>query len=772
MTEKSNKNLHFTDFLSYNIDEKNRTWLFLGVQKSMKRRTLHYVGLLLVLNMVLALFLPNHLNIVKAEGESNDTTTNETSNLGLFIVEKTWSNDTDENKNPIVDDNNKRIRPTSINIRIEGSNGTDFTSQLLEDEGWKKFFKLPYNNGETEITYTVYETDTLDKYTSNATATSKLTISKVESGRNSNTFNVEKIQDFSKVPQPTVSINPNLDLSNAIKSYPSGASYLFVEDTVTYTDAQNKQKVDEVDSVIFYNGTLQGPEAGSTNKYHDNSIPGPIVLEWQDSDTFHPATDIYGNTYPVRVTISNIVVRALKDLNKKVAIVAYKDRLMMQAYVGEFTDNSIKDNLVGVKADVKVEVVGVQPNNYTMSLFDDIDVPDYIDYYSDKETLDNNNYFGLEYPFAESIQLKGAISSDVYINKEKTYLIYDENRKFSSINNPNDSTYDNHYTTMLYLAPAEEYSFTWTGSDCGSSLLNYVYLPDLDSITNKIENVSGLYKVRYFFQDDYGQYDFEKPDKEDKLVMIKPGSEISVDQNAKKNPTEVIPTKTNYELDTTQTKVTEKKTVTTANGADNPQILNVYFKKKCIVVYHDNINEDISIGTLWDPADQTTDEGLYFNSNTPAFDGDVTTANPGYKFTGWSIVDPADRSETELPGGNVLQKVDRVETHYLAHWEALPNQYIVHYFYEVDGKYPSKDNPDYISSVRDVYNGEKVYTDSHVEIEPSDLIPNPEKGSYVLNDAMNGEWKGTVKANGLILRVYFKHKSERIPYEPPVTGIH
>ena len=122
-----------------------------------------------------------------------------------------------------------------------------------------------------------------------------------------------------------------------------------------------------------------------------------------------------------------------------------------------------------------------------------------------------------------------------------------------------------------------------------------------------------------------------------------------------------------------------------------------------------------------------------------------------------------------LDNDDVLPKVDREETHYLAHWKALPNEYIVEYYYEKNGQYPP--TPDDTSDIRTEYEGERVYTDSFVKVENSDLIPNPKMGNYVLNDAMKGGWQGTVKANGLVLKVYFKQKAERLPYEPPVTGI-
>lgn len=721
--------------------------------------------------MIVVMFAPIYSRAVLAEDESEETNTNEAEYMGLFIVKKTWENDQNPDESLIRDENNNRIRPTSINIRIEGSDNSVRNDTLLESKNWSKTFRLPTKNGQNDITYTVYETDTLEKYKTNATADSKLTISLVNTGRNLDVFNV-KNTGFSNIPQPTVSINPNLDLANATRTFSEGSLFTYATNRKVYTTPNNSSETNDVRNVIFYDGPLAAPTSGSD--FCDNEIAGTITLEWQDTETFHPATDIYGNTYPIKITLSNIVIRSLTATDKEIAIIANGtgSRLIMQSYVGEFTDGTSYDayaaNLVGVKADVSVEIVGISETDYTMAIFDDIDIPDWVDYYKDKKTFENNNYFGVDYPYAESIKLVGAISSDVYISDGTTYLVYDSSRKFASRSNNNDSTYTNRYTMMIYLAPAKQYSFEWAGSDCGTSLFNDVYLPDLNSITNTITNISGLYKVRYFFQDDTGKYD-TKPDKEDKLAMIKPDSKISVRQNAKKDPTAVDPTRTNYELDTVYTKVDEEKMVTSTNDAAHPQILDVYFKKNCIVVYHDNINEDISIGTLWDPKDQTTDKGLYIESDTPAFKGDVTTANPGYKFTGWSIVDPADRSETKLPGDDVLPKVDRVETHYLAHWEALPNQYIVEYYYEKNGLYPP--TPDDRSPIRTEYNGERVYTDSFVKVEDSDLIPDPKMGKYVLNDAMKGDWQGTVKANGLVLKVYFKQKPERLPYEPPVTGI-
>lgn len=742
-----------------------------------KRKISQYILLFLSLSMLLIAFAPNRLNVVKAEDDTTLLNANEPDYMGIFIVEKSWSNDKDKNDEYIKDENGNRIRPTSVNITIEGSNGSEIHSQLLESKQWKETFRLPTKSGTDDITYKVYETDNLAKYKSNATGDSedsKLDITLVNTGRNSSAFNVSPT-GFSNIPQPTVSINPNLDLELATITYPDDVSYGFGTNKDTYTNATKESEVFRVNSVLYYKGHLDGPGAGE--KHHDTTIPGSIVLEWADStdpNGFHPATDIYGNTHPITITLSNITVRTLAPLDKQVAILAYTTRLMMQSYVCEFTNGVVEKNLVGVKADIEVKINGVPANNYTMAIFDDIDIPNWVDYYADEHVWSGNNYFGTAQEFAESVQLLSNISSDVYVNgpspTKETYLVWDEDtRKFASKANNNDSTYEGGQTMMIFLAPASGYKFQWAGSCCGTSIFNDVYLPN---IINTITNKSGLYKARYFFQNDDGSYP-EEPNKEDGLMMIKPDSKISVNNNAKKDPKVVDPTKTNYTLDTTRTKVDEEKIVTIENDVDNPQVLNVYFKKNCVVVYHDNINEDLSIGTLWDPANETTSENLYFESVTPAFkefDGDVTKANPGYKFTGWSIVNPENREETPLANDDILPKVDRVETHYLAHWEALPNQYIVEYYYEKNGLYPP--TPDDRSPIRTEYNGERVYTDSFVKVEDSDLIPDPKMGKYVLNDAMKGDWQGTVKANGLVLKVYFKQKSERLPYEPPVTGIH
>ena len=661
----------------------------------------------------------------------------ENEDLGYFVVEKVWKNDTDKDGNPIVEDGS-RNRPTSVMVCLEGSDGTSNDYEITEAENWKRVFRLPLNDEDgNPITYTVYEKEIPNKYVSNATTENKVTINAFETGSKNSTFNVNNKDGFENAPKATVKIDSDLPLSSAIGIDDLPAGFEFTTKRYAYTDPKSEGKKDSIEQLISYTGQLTTDE---TEGYKDNQIPGTIVLIWENK-----AEDLVGNKYDVKLTISNIVIRSLANMNKEIAVLNYNQKyLNMQAYVCEFSapgDSKYKENVVGVKADLKFEIIGIPDDNYAMVMFDDIDIPDYVDHYKDYSSGDNT-YFGTEYPFAESVVIKGTPSSDVYINNGKTYLLYDETQRFASQSNNNDSQITNHWTTLEYLAPANKYEFTWAGSDCGTAILMNVSLPDESEYVNKIENVSSLYIVRYFYQTDDGIYK-STPDETSVLKMVTPKSDVKVTDDDK------TPKKEGYVLDTREAYTTKwENTTTTDNSATNPAQLDVYFKKEYVVTYNDNVDSE-------DIFDKQTNPELDYGVNTPGFKGEPNV-RPGYDFVGWS----------ETPDGPVIEipKTVTKNADYWAHWNPRTDtKYTVEYYYEKNGKYPT--TPD-DSEKREGKTEEKV------SVTLDDLIP--QKSNYYLNEKMNVEWEGIIKGDGsLVLRIYFKPKyvPEKITHKPPVTGI-
>ena len=688
-----------------------------------------------------------------------------------FVVRKEWENDLASE------------RPASVTINVIDSSDPQkeviATGTMTATSDWKCDFTLPayYENTTTKINYAVYEEPTnpkeLDKYELSNPINNPLVIEKSliiedNSQRQIVTSYSVNHDGFDAAPTGSIFIDSKLDLDTAEMTMDSSVFKYYQNFTIygDYEGYTNTQKR------IVYTGNLA---AG------DNPLTGKtIVLKWNSG-----ARDYFtGRRYKVRITISDIVIHTAAAVNnsdpndpKYVAIVAYAGDLHMDAYYGP-TFDEWPLNIVGVKANIQVEVLDAddQPvDGFTEIYVSDLDQPDYFDMFNTDGNKDNwASYFGVNRNWIESVKLKGGVASDIYLNSSSV-IDYPETTKdkFAS-----GSFHESEaYTSLKFLVKTDgSFEYEWVGSNCGTVLVSSGTVPPVNTFTNYIENTSSFYQVRYFFQKDDGSYS-TTPDVTDSVTMIKPGSKVSVQVNAKTVPTQVDETKTDYVIDTStgRTNLTEEKTVTISNDEEHPQILNVYFKQSCVVVYHDNYND-----RLWDPADQTTPksgsgEVLSLNDQTPAFDdgeGGITPVNPGYKFLGWSEIDIDEWTAHGTDEGPIFtpptvqpENVSKKRTDYLAHWEALPNKYVVHYFYEVDGTYPSQDHPDYVSEIRT-----DKKTDELATITEEDKIPNSEKPNYYLNSGMTSEWSKNVDGDGnTILRVYFKKRAETIKI--PVTGI-
>lgn len=702
----------------------------------MKKSAL-FISLVILMNLIAVSLFPSHFTVHAAGGEEP----------GYFVIEKTWVNDTDEDGAVITEDG-KENRPESVTIVVEGSDGSSTDVVLKGSERWRKAVTLPTKDGGgNPITYTAFEKDVPAKYISNATSENKIAIKQIKTGRQTDEFVVNN-EGFANVPHGTVRIDPKLAISRASKVELSDG-FVYETNQKVYTNPGTESEYNDVAELIAYKGDLNKFNGSEDS---DNKLSGTIRLTWPDN-----AEDLEGNKYDVRITLSNIVIRALADMKdenaKRVAILGYNDSLCMQSYVMDFTSTP-NENIVGVKADILIEVLGIPANNYTQVIFDDIDIPDQVDYFYDHNTTGGNSYYGLKYPFAEAVVVNGNPSSDVYITNGKTYLVYDNTNyphKFASTANNNDSTPDNHYTTIEYLAPAEGYSFTWTGSDCGTELVMNAELADPSTYLNTITNTTSVYKVRYFYMDDEGKYP-STPDSSSELRMLAPNTATEVTEEDK------TPTKEGYKLDSEYAGNVWSGTTTVANDAKNPLTLDVYFKKTYTVIYHDNVGD-----IVWKPETQTNPD-LDYGVATPGFDTDKETADiqpgdpvrMGYDFLGWS-------EEPTSPVFTVPAIVTK-NADYWAHWAPGVNKYKVEYYYEVNGKYPS--TPDFTSADR------AAKTEDHVEVTAEDKVPM--KSDYYLNTGMDTEWKGVVLPDGsLVLKVYFKQKAKPTTptYTPPTTGI-
>ena len=690
-----------------------------------------------------------------------------------FVVRKEWENDL------------ATERPASVTVNVIDS--TDTTKKVLATEtmtatsDWKCEFTLPayYEGTKDKISYAVYEEPTnpneLDKYELSNPIDNPLPIEKsliIEDNSQRQVVTTYTLNNlgFDKVPTGSVFIDSKLDLATAEKTMNSSKfkyydSFTIFGDEETITNTQKR---------IVYTGNLD---------IGDNPLTGEtIVLKWDSK-----ARDYFtGRRYKVRITVSEIVIHSDAEIKntdpenpKYVSLLAYDGDLHLNAYLGPTFDDW-PSNIVGVKANVKIEVLDEDDkpfNGYTQIFVSDLDQPDYFEMFeTDGDKRNWNSYFGVSKNWTESVKLKGGVCSEIYRYTTSvigSVLDSDGNIKLAAT----EYNADDRVTSFKFLVKTDgSFNYEWAGSNCGTVLVASGTVPPINTFTNYIENVSSFYQARYFFQRDNGEYP-TTPDATDPVTMIKPGNKVSVQVNAKTEATKVDETKTNFVIDTSagRTNLTEEKTVTTSNDQNHPQTLDVYFKQSCVVVYHDNYNDK-----LWKPEDQTTTESspgvkLALNDPTPKYDdgskGD-TPVNPGYKFLGWSEIDIDEWTAHGTDKGPIFdpptvqpEKVSKKRTDYLAHWEALPNKYIVHYFYEVDGVYPSQDNPDYVSEIRT-----DKKTDELATITEEDKIPNSEKPNYYLNSGMTSEWTKTVDGNGnTILRVYFKKRVETIKI--PVTGI-
>ena len=279
-----------------------------------RNRGLVIISLLVLISMMIVSVFPRQ-NVFADE---------ETADMGMFIVEKTWENDTDEGGN-LVKENSVRNRPTSVTVTVEGSDGFEKDYTIKEEDGWKVTIRLPLlDTNSNPISYTVHEKDDLDKYVSSATSDNKLTINMITTGRNVGEYHVTEA-GFANVPQPTVRIDPILKLSEADRQL--SGDFVYETNQKAYVDPTDDSKYDSVDELISYDGDLKKYDGAS-----DNVIPGSIELTWKEK-----AEDLSGNKYDVRITVSNISIRALADMNKKIAIINYHGRLNMQSYVTEFS---------------------------------------------------------------------------------------------------------------------------------------------------------------------------------------------------------------------------------------------------------------------------------------------------------------------------------------------------------------------------------------------------------------------------------------------------
>ena len=693
-----------------------------------------------------------------------------------FAVRKTWVND----------EGATGVRPTSITVKVINKADPSTvvaTGTLTEENGWKADFSLPaYSTGTTDlIQYAVYEDSIgLDKYIMTNPQANPLDITKYilredSSKRKSVTEFVVNNKGFDAVPKGNVLISTDLDLSktysktmdeNIFKYEDNG--FRIYGDVESYTNNYKR---------IIYTGDLKAGE---------NELKGKeIVLYWKD----RASNVLTGQVYDVRITFSQIVINAKAAINnseatesnkKYVALIGFGDLLETNAYYGP-TYNPWEKNFPGVKMNVKIEVLdknGEHVDGFTEMYMSDLDQPDYFDQYNNEGGKNTNRekYFGVERNWIEGFRIedKEGVVSELYLNTTSDLgVINNENGvKFACAHTPTivGGVEPPEYTSVKFLVKTDgTFNYDWYGSNCGTAIVTSSgsATPDIKTFTNYITNTTAFYEIRYFFQNDDGTYNEGYPEPVEGPIAIRPSTEssptyVSVENNAKTNPTDVDPSKVDYvldeSLDPVRTKVKEQKEVTTEHKFSAPQVLNVYFKKAYRVTYHDNVEDEV-----WNAKEKQNNPGLDYGVNTPVFDGTKSAAdvdgNPirdGYKFLGWS----------ETPTGDIITIPAKVTKNadYWAHWEALPNQYTVQYFYEKDGVYPKI--PDY--ELDEPRRDKK--TDEIATIIESDKIPNSEKPNYYLNSAMTSEWSKPVKGDGsTILKVYFKQRKETIKI--PVTGI-
>lgn len=131
----------------------------------------------------------------------------------------------------------------------------------------------------------------------------------------------------------------------------------------------------------------------------------------------------------------------------------------------------------------------------------------------------------------------------------------------------------------------------------------------------------------------------------------------------------------------------------------------------------------------------------------------------GYKFLGWTRNDVKDPSSED---NYKIQKYDFGDKTFVAKWEALPQPYVVQYYYMDDqGEYPT--TPDEVDDTR------KADTDSTVEVTGRDKTPG--KDGYVLDDNAEHIYEAVVEPDGsTVLKVYFK-KNLTVIYKPGTQGV-
>jgi len=671
-------------------------------------------------------------SIFSAQILAQDSEANET----YFVVEKTWQNDVESK------------RPASIKIHVVGSDGSDLASTLTAAEGWKKEFLLDENDEEgNEIVYTVYEEkEGLDAYALGATEENPVTIkNKISIPGNEHTGDkyVVTYGDINNAPKGTVALDSALMMADA--------QITMDEDVFEYMKScrvyGNTIEIVNTSPRIAYKGSLK---AGA------NEV-GDVSMLWTEK-----ATNSYsGEKYDVRVTLNDIVIYSLVDidnsenLDRYVAILANQGNLLhMQAYVGpDFDSKNLKKNIVGVEADVIVEVLkdGQPVSKTTQVYLQDLDMPNFARFYEEGYAgMPGDGYYGVENKYVESVDLMEGVLSDVYLADDSNLetKVSDSMLQLAALRG--SSFKDSN--SLRYLADTAKFSFHWSGSNCGTVIISSGSNPDIKDPTNTITNISSRYLIEYYYQEESesGVYYPSTPYDATDETMVPPGTEIEVDEADKTPAAE----KANYVLDESMN--ADWKGTTSGDAAENPLVLKVYFKKQYIVRYHDNVDNTVF--------EQQDNPSLDYATPTPSFDTDVEAegiqagdpVRQGYTFLGWS----------EEPDSEIIEVPEKVtkDADYWAHWAPALNKYRVEYYYEVGGKYPSE--PDFKSTDR------AAYTEDKVSIIDADKVP--QKAYYKLNDQMTEEWTGIVLPDGtLVLKVYFKPVPVPVTpsYVPPVTGV-
>lgn len=653
-----------------------------------------------------------------------------------FVVEKTWENDLESQ------------RPTSITIHIVGDDGSDRTATLTKAEGWKKEFTLPAVKDGKAVNYSVYEEMTgLDAYASNATKEKPLAISNTATIKKTEHTGKKYVLNESKVanaPEGTIVIDSNLVIKEAVDAgnVTMSDNFTFMESCKIYG---NSSGITNSFPRIAYTGNVSRG---------DNRV-GNVVLLWKNKAT----NTVTGETYDVRISLNNIVLRSLVDIDNSgdavdryIAILSNQDNMLhMQSYVGpNFDTSNLKKNIVGVKADIKIEILdNNSPADGTVRvLIADIDMPDFAKFYDDgKDGWPGTDvsYWGLGKEYVESVDLTSGVKSDIYVASDTVLDCYEDNDNSMKLAATTDSV-GTERKSLAFLADSS-YGYTWTGSNCGTTIIQKGDAPAIKNVTNTISNVSSRYKIEYYYQveDENGVHYEKTPDysTDEYAVPPKTYEEVSKDD---KTPLEEKK-KLGYVLDESMNG--DWSGTTSDDPTKNPLVLKVYFKKTYVVIYHDNVDDKI-----WNPDDQTN-PGLDYKDPTPGFKG--TPQRQGYDFVGWSKDDP--KIDPTGVDAEVLKNTD-----YWAHWVPGDNKYQVWYYYEVNGKYPEV--PDFKSDDR------PAKTEDKVSVTDADKVP--QKQYYKLSSDMTVEWTGIVLPDGsLVLKVYFR----RVPvpvtpsYVAPVTGV-